>query len=124
MKNLKLITASLLLIIACKPEQKKDNKTTETSLIAKAKKIHKRVMTVDTHNDINVRNFTDSINYTQELNNQVNLPKMKKGGLDVSWFIVYTGQGELTPKGYDKAYKNAIAKFNAIHKLTKEIAPD
>lgn len=124
MKNLKMIAASLLLIVACKTEQKKDEKTAEADLIAKAKGIHKRVMTLDTHVDINVKNFTDSINYTQELENQVNLPKMKKGGLDVAWFIVYTGQGELTPEGYDKAYKNAISKFNAIHKLTKEIAPD
>ncbi|NVK53490.1 MAG: membrane dipeptidase [Flavobacteriaceae bacterium] len=123
MKKLIQIATVLLLIVACKTEQKRDTKTTEADLIAKAKGIHKRVMTLDTHVDINVKNFTDSINYTQELENQVNLPKMKKGGLDVAWFIVYTGQGELTPAGYDKAYKNAIAKFNAIHKLTKEIAP-
>ncbi len=124
MKNLKVLAAMLLLITSCKTETKKPEKLSNEDLIAKAKEIHKRVMVLDTHNDINVRNFTDSINYTQELDNQVNLPKMKKGGLDVSWFIVYTGQGELTPEGYDKAYKNAISKFNAIHKLTKEIAPD
>jgi microsomal dipeptidase-like Zn-dependent dipeptidase len=48
---------------------------------------------------------------------------MEAGGLDVAWFIVYTGQGELTPEGYDKAYENAISKFDAIERLTKEIAP-
>ena len=96
----------------------------ETDLIAKASEIHKRVLTVDTHNDINIKNFTNDVNYTQELDNQVNLPKMKKGGLDVSWLIVYTGQGELTDEGYANAYKEAVAQFDAIHKLTKEIAPD
>ena len=125
MKNFKLLVATLLLIVSCKPETKKtEEKMNQDALVAKAKEIHKRVMTLDTHVDINVRNFTDSINYTQELDNQVNLPKMIKGGLDVAWFIVYTGQGELTKAGYDKAYKNAISKFDAIHKLTKEIAPD
>jgi microsomal dipeptidase-like Zn-dependent dipeptidase len=122
---------SLLLLIAvltlsCN-EQKKANQSTsltEKELIAKATEIHDRVLTLDTHNDINVKNFTDTINYTQELDNQVNLPKMKKGGLDVSWFIVYTGQGELTEEGYEKAYENAMSKFNAIHKLTNEIAPE
>jgi membrane dipeptidase len=49
---------------------------------------------------------------------------MKEGGLDVSFMIVYVGQGPLTPEGYDNAYKQAIAKFDAIHRLTKEIAPD
>jgi len=97
---------------------------TEDQLIAEAKAIHERVITLDTHNDISIKNFTDSINYTQELNNQVNLPKMIKGGLDVSWLIVYTGQDSLTDEGYAKAYETAISKFNAIRKLTEEIAPN
>ncbi len=98
--------------------------TDEDALIAKARKIHKEVITLDTHNDIDTRNFTDAINYTQNLATQVNLPKMKQGGLDVSWMIVYTGQGELTEEGYQKAYENAIDKFEAIHRLTEKIAPD
>lgn len=98
--------------------------TDEEALIAKAKKIHAEVITLDTHNDINTNNFTDKVNYTQELTNQVNLPKMVRGGLDVSWMIVYTGQGELTEAGYKSAYANAIDKFDAIHRLTEKIAPD
>ena len=96
----------------------------EAALIAKARKIHKRVITLDTHNDINVANFTEKVNYTQDLPNQVNIPKMRQGGLDVSWLIVYTGQGELNDAAYDRAYKSAIDKFDAIHRLTKEIAPN
>ncbi len=96
----------------------------EAKLIEKAKKIHKDVITLDTHNDINTANFTDTVNYTQDLPNQVNIPKMRKGGLDVSWMIVYTGQGELTEAGYAAAYKNAIDKFEAIHRLTEKIAPN
>ena len=115
---LKLAFLFLIVFMSCK-----DNTTSSTmseeDLIAKAKDIHERVITLDTHCDINVNNFTDSINYTQELDNQVNLPKMQKGGLDVAWFIVYTGQDTLTDEGYAKAYENAISKFNAIHKLTK-----
>ena len=63
-------------------------------------------------------------NYTIPLTNQVNLPKMLSGGLDVSFFIVYVGQGALTPEGYDNAYKQAVEKFDAIHRLTEVIAPD
>jgi membrane dipeptidase len=111
----------IIFTTACKEEQKE---MTEAQLIDKAKNIHERVMTLDTHNDINIKNFTDSINYSQELDTQVNLPKMKKGGLDVSWLIVYTGQDTLTEEGYAKAYENAISKFTAIHKLTEEIAPN
>jgi membrane dipeptidase len=99
------------------------NGNDEAALIAKAEKIHKDVITLDTHDDINAANFTEAVNYTQDLNTQVNLPKMRKGGLDVAWFIVYTGQGPLTEAGYAAAYKNAIDKFDAIERLTKTIAP-
>ncbi len=94
------------------------------NLEAKIDRIHSEAITIDTHNDINTANFTDSINYTQRLDTQVNLPKMNEGGLDVSWLIVYTGQGELTEAGYEKAKTNALDKFSAIHKLTEEIAPE
>jgi len=98
--------------------------TEEDQLLAKAKAIHERVITLDTHCDINVSNFTDSINYTQELETQVTLPKMEQGGLDVAWFIVYTGQDSLNTAGYAKAYETAMSKFEAIHKLVTDIAPD
>ena len=118
MKLLKL-SIIFLLVTSCKNTQ-----NDESELLAKAKAIHKKVLVLDTHVDINVANFTDSINYTQKLENQVNLPNMEEGVLDVAWFIVYTGQGDLTEVGYDKAYKNAMSKFEAIHRLTQDIAPD
>jgi membrane dipeptidase len=96
----------------------------QTDLDARARAIHDRVIALDTHNDISPNNFTAERNYTQDLETQVNLPKMTKGGLDASFFIVYVGQGPLTPAGYDDAYKQAIAKFEAIHRLTEQIAPD
>ena len=110
----------LLAIISCTEKGKK----TEESLEAKTRRIHEQTITVDTHNDININNFTDSINYTQRLETQVNLPKMQEGGLDVSWLIVYTRQDTLTAEGYAKAEENALAKFKAIHRLCEDIAPD
>ena len=97
---------------------------TEAQLIARARSIHDRVITLDTHADINTENFTDARNYTQDLDTQVTLPKMEAGGLDVAWFIVYTGQGTLDAEGYAAAYANAIDKFAAIHRLAEEIAPE
>jgi membrane dipeptidase len=90
--------------------------------VARARGIHERVITLDTHDDISPANFTAECNYTMRLTTQVNLPKMKEGGLDVSFMIVYVGQGPLTPEGYDSAYKQAVAKFEAVHRLTAQIA--
>ncbi len=96
----------------------------DAALIAKAKAIHGRVLKLDTHNDIDPANFTADCNYTMRLTTQVNLPKMIEGGMDVSFMIAFVGQGPLTPDGYDIAYRQAMAKFDAIHRLTETIAPD
>ncbi len=118
MKRTQLTIGLLGLMIAVSCTTK--NETVEE----KARRIHESVITIDTHDDINVANFTDSINYTQRLNTQVNLPKMDEGQLDVAWLIVYTGQGDLTAEGYAGAEANAMSKFDAIHRLVEEYAPD
>ena len=97
---------------------------TEKSIEEKAMEIHNRVITLDTHDDFSVSNFTDSLNYTMDTNTQFNLPKMLKGGLDVGFLIVYTGQKTLDEKGYMSARENAMAKFDAIDRLVNKYAPD
>ncbi len=96
----------------------------DAAMIAKARGIHDRVIKLDTHNDIEPSNFTAECNYKMRLTTQVNLPKMIEGDMDVSFMIVYVGQGPLTPEGYDNAYRQAIAKFEAVHRFTEKIAPD
>jgi len=118
------ISVLVLLSAALAPSPAPAQGTADAALIQKARAIHDRVIALDTHNDIDPGNFTRQKNYTQRLDTQVNIPKMKEGGLDASFFIVYVGQGPLTPEGYDSAYKQAVAKFDAVHHLTKEIAPD
>ncbi len=110
----------VLSVVSCGETEKK----VEERLEDKAKRIHKKIITIDTHNDININNFTDSVNYSQRLETQVNLPKMQEGGLDVTWLIVYTGQDTLSAEGYAKAEKNAMDKFDAIHRLCEEFAPE
>lgn len=128
LKNMKHIVVSLLLVsvlFATSGINVNAQKTADdAALIAKARKIHEEVITLDTHVDINTANFTDSNNYIKDLSTQVTLPKMVSGGLDVAWFIVYTGQGDLSEEGYRRAYANAMDKFEAIHRLTKMYAPD
>ena len=82
------------------------------------------IITIDTHIDIDVKNFTDSLNYTMNTNTQFNLPNMIEGELDVAWLVVYTAQSELNQEGYEAAYDNAISKFDAINRLVNEYAPD
>jgi membrane dipeptidase len=113
----------LLMMVGTSPAQP-TTQPNDAAMVAKAKGIHERVLKLDTHNDIEPANFTPDCNYTMRLTTQVNIPKMVEGGMDVSFMIVYVGQGPLTPEGYDNAYRQAVAKFDAVHRLTEKIAPD
>ena len=107
------------------PLSSASSQATPPEIIARARAIHERVITLDTHVDIGPANFTAERNYTQRLTTQVNLPKMVEGGLDVAFLIVYVGQDtNFTAEGYKRAYDQAIEKFEAIHRLTETIAPD
>jgi membrane dipeptidase len=95
----------------------------DASLRARARTIHERILTLDSHVDFEPIHFTAECNYTRRLVTQVNLPKMRAGGLDAAFFIVHVPQGPLTPAGYADAYRQAIAKFDAVHRLTDQMAP-
>lgn len=119
------LCAALLVASATASAQLPAGQVGEADLVARARAIHERVIALDTHNDINPANFTFERNYTQRLETQVNLPKMEEGGLDASFLVVYAGQrDDFTPEGYRRAYDEALAKFEAIHRLTDTIAPD
>jgi membrane dipeptidase len=107
-----------------------DGPQPDADLVARARAIHDRVITLDTHNDIEATHFTPSCNYTMRLTTQVNLPKMREGGLDVSFLVVYVAQPDtrsvkdaFDAAGFARAYKQAVEKFDAIRRLTTEIAP-
>jgi len=122
-----LILIFILALMSCKNEAKQTPESNMTkdslTLVEQAKAIHERVITLDTHIDFNLKNFTDSLNYTQDLNSQVTLPKMEAGGLNVAWFIVYTAQDSLSTQGYETAHKSAMDHFEAIHNLVTKYAP-
>ncbi|HEY7217688.1 MAG TPA: dipeptidase [Candidatus Binatia bacterium] len=103
----------------------------EDTLIQRARAIHERVLKLDTHIDFEPANLTGERNYTQRLDTQFNLPNMIDGGLDALFFSIYVGQTReaqnpqaLTSAGYERAYKLAVEKFDAVQRFTREIAPD
>ena len=124
-------TVLLLTAVLCPSTALRADQGADEALIKKARAIHEKVITLDTHVDIEPADFTTAQNYTQRLAGQVDLPKMTEGGLDAVFMVVYVGQPSLQdapdafePSGYDRAYKTAVEKFEAIHQLTETIAPD
>ncbi len=85
--------------------------------------IHSLTVTLDTHVDISFDYATDAVDpATADI--QVNLDKMEEGGLDAAFFIVYVGQTERTPENYTAAARDAMTKFDAIHRMTDTLYPD
>ena len=98
----------------------------DAALVARARAIHDRVMTLDTHVDISPAAFRrDTLNYVTGIaRNQVDIPKMEAGGLDAAFLIVYVGQARTIDSAtMAAAYAAAIEKFEAIHRLTDSLAP-
>jgi membrane dipeptidase len=103
------------------PQSAVDAHSPDDALVAKARAIHESVLTIDTHDDISI-NFATPKDDPGNPDNprQVTLQKMREGGLDVGFFIVYVGQGERTAKGNALAYEQAIKKFDAIHRMAAQ----
>lgn len=81
--------------------------------------LHSRVLTIDTHIDIH-RHFAthqhDPGGFTSAQND---LPKMRAGGLDAAFLIVYTGQAALDTEGFAQARERAEESWQAIQRLVR-----
>ena len=106
------------------PEIASDPATGEAALIDRARGIHDRVLTIDTHDDISLDFATPEVDPGIRGGRQVDLVKMEEGGLDAAFFIVYVGQTERTPENYAQAKADAMIKFDAIHRMAEEMYPD
>ena len=70
----------------------------DPALVARARAIHERAISIDTHIDINPNNFTaEGPNYADRLESQVNLPKMEEGGLDAVFLVACETRPHPTP---------------------------
>ncbi|TDI22511.1 MAG: membrane dipeptidase [Acidobacteria bacterium] len=94
------------------------------SLIERARGIHDRALTIDSHDDIPFDFATPEVDPGIRGDRQVDLPKMEAGGLDAAFFVVYVGQTERTPENYAQAKADALTKFDAIHRMAEEMYPD
>ena len=101
-----------------------DTAVTEAALVAEAMALHRRVVTIDTHNDIPFDFASPDVDPGKRGDRQVDLPKMEEGGLDAAFFIVFVGQTERTPENYAQAKTDARTKFDAIHRMAEEMYPD
>jgi membrane dipeptidase len=97
--------------------------------LAAAPTLHERILTLDTHLDTPVAlgrpgwSFAEPHRFATDMT-QVDLPRMKAGGLDGGFFVIYTEQGPLTPDGYAAAKAHAWSRAAWIRAMVRENARD
>ena len=106
-------------LAACLAQSQPD---AEPDLAERARVIQDSVITIDTHDDI-PGNFATAEVDPLDAQRQVNLTKMKDGGLDVAFFAVFVGQTPRTSENYAKAKAAAMQKFAAIHRMADSMYP-
>ena len=127
----KLFSALFVLtfFVACEPTDSieapaVDTVEPESELVERARGIHDRVLTLDTHVDIPFNYATEDVDPGIRGAFKVDLPKMEEGGLNAVFFVVYVGQTARTPENYEKAKQDAMTKFNAIHRMADDMYLD
>ena len=92
----------------------------EDAVAQKARKIHFSSIVLDTHIDVTPYLQREGWNFAEEhTNNAVDLPRMKKGGLNGLFFSIFMN-GRITGP---KAVNDAVERIAAVHKLATDM-PD
>ncbi|MCU0339136.1 MAG: dipeptidase [Spirosomaceae bacterium] len=92
----------------------------------KAREIHRRLLTIDTHTDVPmVMSKPDfDINqkhaYNDANNSTVDFPRMREGGMDAMFFAIYLGQGPLSPEAHKEVKVKALSIYKAVHDALKK----
>lgn len=115
-KSLRLILAGLVCLFCLAG-------CCQETMEEKAVRIHRNVLTVDTHadtpfmlgffQDYDMRQYHDP--ETARL--QIDFPRMKDGGLDAVFFIAFVWQGERSPAGNLSANEKALSTISLIHEV-------
>jgi membrane dipeptidase len=109
-----------MILISCNPQMD------EESLLVRAKDIHEKALTVDTHADTPSRLLREGWSIGERHDPEerasgcIDLPRMKEGGLDAEFFAVYARQGELDPEGYVRAKERADQLLEALYQMEKD----
>jgi membrane dipeptidase len=122
--------AALLALAACAPDEKprareaapdrrQDNAAQHT---AEPPSLHERLLTLDTHLDTPANFASPGWDIMQrhafrEDLSQVDYPRMRSGGLDGGFWVIYTPQGPRTDEGHTRARSAALERAVRIREM-------
>jgi microsomal dipeptidase-like Zn-dependent dipeptidase/gamma-glutamyl-gamma-aminobutyrate hydrolase PuuD len=92
----------------------------EAGLYEKAKAIHRKIYSIDTHCDTPMH-FAKGANIGKwNGNTAVDVPKMQEGMLDAAFMVAYIPQGARTKAASQKAFDRAVAIINQLKQQVEE----
>lgn len=120
-----------LAIAAALPAQRP---TPTAAQIERADAMHGRLLTIDTHKDIDPKLAPDALpddpaaraEFVQRFDpsvrgkQKVDFVKMRAGGYDAAFFVVFVEQRQLQEAAYRRALAEANAKFDAIERMARK----
>jgi len=79
--------------------------------------VHRHAIVVDTHSDCTQRITYDGVDFAKpQADMQLDLPKMRAGGLDAQFFSIFVGPWRTKPEGY---YAEALRQFDPVHAMIR-----
>ena len=98
---------------------------TEAALVARAKAIHERVITLDTHDDISPNNFRPDVQLHDAAHHAGEPAEDERGRARRVVHDRLRRPGAADARGLSTTRTSrSSTKFDAVHRLTKEIAPN
>ena len=86
----------------------------DQALLQKAKQIHRKIVTFDSHVDVPV-----DLDAAADGKSQFDLVKVERGHLNGAALAVFVQQAKRTPESYTKAHAEAEAKYQTIVNVAK-----
>lgn len=90
----------------------------QAALYHKAKEIHSRILSIDTHTDTPLE-FKEGFDIAKREANQINIPKMREGYLDGVYMAAYIRQGKRDATSSQEAVKKVTGLIDGIHRQAK-----
>ena len=119
MKRLCLIASVAVVTFLLIPVASLSISMKEDSSSARSRKVHFSSIVLDTHIDVTPKLQTSWKFNEEHKEGHIDLPRMKKGGLNALFFSIYMSGAVTGPK----AVNDAIERIAAVHRLAEEL-PD
>lgn len=105
------------LLISCEPA--------DEQLIKKAEKIHRSILTLDSHTDTPLQLGREGFDISQRNDphnrgGKLDFPRMEEGSLDAVFFAVFLSQGHRNDEAYQQAGERADHIFQMVHTMLEE----